>query len=267
MKIARPRVTGPDALPARLIQAGLHHFGRSGYAGASTRAISESAGTTMSCLSYHFASKLGLYVAVRRYGEDVLVSVLNDHLPDRNVNPSCVTRQQMSNAIDALIDCLLEPDQKDLARFCAREAMSEISGFRDTVPLMLASRLMKALRATWRPCLSSTPIEVLMIVTQILSATASASLAFEIESELGREERASIISTTIKRAAALALDRLFMAEVVTAESAPQMLDCGSEPMSARASRMSVGAPSVRLSGQRLSADEMRPEAFELKVAD
>ncbi len=267
MKIARPRVTGADALPARLIRAGLHHFGRSGYAGASTRAISESAGTTMSCLSYHFASKLGLYVAVRRHGEDILVSVLNDHLADRNVNASCVTRQQMSNATDALVDCLFEPDKEDLARFCAREAMPETSVFGNTVPLLLAFRLLEALRATWKPCVSSTPIEVMMIVTQILSATASASLAFEIESELGREERTSIVSATIKRAAAIALGRLFMAEVVTPELASQMLDCGSEPMSARASRMSAGAQSVTLSGQRLSADEMRPEAFELKVAD
>ena len=55
----------------RILAAALEHFGRYGFAGASVRAICESAGANGAAINYHFRSKEQLYLAVfRRLFED-----------------------------------------------------------------------------------------------------------------------------------------------------------------------------------------------------
>ena len=46
-----------------LIAAALHHFGREGYEGTSTRTLAAAAGTNISSIAYHFGGKEGLRLA------------------------------------------------------------------------------------------------------------------------------------------------------------------------------------------------------------
>lgn len=55
----------PGSARARLIDAGLAHFGDQGYEHASVTAIAADAGVTTGSLYHHFGSKLGLYRVIR----------------------------------------------------------------------------------------------------------------------------------------------------------------------------------------------------------
>lgn len=55
----------PGSAKARLIEAGISHFERSGYEEASVVEIAEAAGVTTGSLYHHFQSKAGLYQLIR----------------------------------------------------------------------------------------------------------------------------------------------------------------------------------------------------------
>lgn len=61
----REWVPVPGSAKARLIEAALHHFERSGFEPTSVGDIAAKAGVTTGSLYHHFGSKLGLYVVVR----------------------------------------------------------------------------------------------------------------------------------------------------------------------------------------------------------
>ncbi|MCB1376685.1 MAG: TetR family transcriptional regulator, partial [Rhodobacteraceae bacterium] len=50
----------PAGTRAALIHAGLHLFGRDGFAASSTRALAAEAGTNIASIAYHFGGKEGL---------------------------------------------------------------------------------------------------------------------------------------------------------------------------------------------------------------
>src|SRR5262245_27326521 len=52
---------------ARLVEAGLDHFGRVGFEGANIRAIAAKAGANIAAINYHFGGKRGLYLAVAHH--------------------------------------------------------------------------------------------------------------------------------------------------------------------------------------------------------
>jgi TetR/AcrR family transcriptional regulator, regulator of cefoperazone and chloramphenicol sensitivity len=52
---------------ARLLEAGLDHFGRVGFEGANIRAIATAAGANIAAINYHFGGKRGLYLAVANH--------------------------------------------------------------------------------------------------------------------------------------------------------------------------------------------------------
>ena len=53
----------PAGTRADLIAAGLHLFGRDGFAATSTRALAAQAGTNVASIAYHFGGKEGLRLA------------------------------------------------------------------------------------------------------------------------------------------------------------------------------------------------------------
>lgn len=61
----REWVPVPGSAKARLIEAALHHFERSGFEAASVTDIAAKASVTTGSLYHHFGSKLGLYLVVR----------------------------------------------------------------------------------------------------------------------------------------------------------------------------------------------------------
>lgn len=61
----REWVPVPGSAKARLIDAALHHFERSGFESCNVADLAAKAGVTTGSLYHHFGSKLGLYLVVR----------------------------------------------------------------------------------------------------------------------------------------------------------------------------------------------------------
>ncbi len=78
----RPRA---GAAPVRdeLLRSAATHFGKYGYAGASTRAILADAGATAPALYHHFGNKTGLYIAAAAAAQEHVLSAFAAAVGDR----------------------------------------------------------------------------------------------------------------------------------------------------------------------------------------
>lgn len=69
---SKPATAGAEQTRLALIRAGLSHFGRFGFEGATTRDIAAEAGANIGSIAYHFGGKEGLLLACARHLVDTL---------------------------------------------------------------------------------------------------------------------------------------------------------------------------------------------------
>ncbi len=110
----------PEGTQAALIAAGLHLFGRHGFAGTSTRDIAAGAGTNVASIAYHFGGKEGLRLACARE----VVRRLGTVMPAQDaqaLSPE-TARRQLEATLRALVLFLTTAeDSADLVAFMLRE--------------------------------------------------------------------------------------------------------------------------------------------------
>ena len=117
-----------SATDDRLLEAAIDYFGRLGLEGTSTRAIAASAGTMMSSITYHYGSKLELYLAAARHitgrMDSLLSSVLNS--PAAGNQPP---EASILAIIDRFTEVMLAPESTSWARFALREQAEPTEAF------------------------------------------------------------------------------------------------------------------------------------------
>jgi AcrR family transcriptional regulator len=112
--------TAPEGTQAALIAAGLHLFGRHGFAGTSTRDIAARAGTNVASIAYHFGGKEGLRLACAREVVRRLGTVIS--APDAQALSPDAARRQLEMTLRALVLFLTTAeDSADLVAFMLRE--------------------------------------------------------------------------------------------------------------------------------------------------
>jgi len=101
-----PGGTRGEETRLRLIEAALKIFGELGFAGASTRALADTAGANLAAIPYHFGSKEGLYRAAAEY---IVERTGPEIFPTLNKIESAVAGKKLSrDAAIALLHELLE---------------------------------------------------------------------------------------------------------------------------------------------------------------
>lgn len=91
---------------ARLLEVGIHLFGRLGFDGVSTRDIVRSAGVTLPSIAHHFGSKEGLYEAVlKNIADHMAANIAAAHTEARDVlGKKTATRKEKIEALELLLD-------------------------------------------------------------------------------------------------------------------------------------------------------------------
>lgn len=109
----------PDDARARIIRSARKCFASQGFAGTSTRQISDDAKVAQSLLLYHFKSKDGLWQAVMADSFQRALRILNDAAI---AEPSTRATDQLGAGVRAMVDiCASDPDFHRLAIFESRE--------------------------------------------------------------------------------------------------------------------------------------------------
>lgn len=142
-----------------LIEAGISHFGKSGFEGAATRAIAADAGTNMSSITYYFGSKEGLYTACA----ELIAEELKRHMTPASaeLEPSDMDAEQaVENVIVVLLrfaKLMLSEESSSWSGFILREQQSPTKAFDiifDGVMAPVISKVIRFIRIA-RPELSA----------------------------------------------------------------------------------------------------------------
>lgn len=83
LRKTRTTQAGAEQTRAALIRAGLAHFGRSGFEGASTREIAAEAQANIGSIAYHFGGKEGLHAACAQHIVNSIREVAGPVLADQ----------------------------------------------------------------------------------------------------------------------------------------------------------------------------------------
>lgn len=120
----------------RLLEAGLTHFGHSGFDGANVRAIAADAGANVAAVNYYFAGKHGLYLAVARHVvSQIRATVWPDGVPV--LDPACAAAMPRADARAMLHGVVMwaarilvaSPEAERWARFIVREQLEPTDAF------------------------------------------------------------------------------------------------------------------------------------------
>lgn len=110
--VGRPRDGDPEETRREILRAAGEAFAKSGFAGATTRAVAARAGVNVATLHYHFGSKEGLYRAV-------LGNASRGPLPELPPGPA---EERVSRLVDALFE--FGAERPTLARLSLLDALS-----------------------------------------------------------------------------------------------------------------------------------------------
>lgn len=115
-----------------LLQTAIDQFGKSGFDGASTRAIASASGTAMSSITYHYGGKEGLYLAAADHIAESLSERMGPVLA-RARERAIASRRDAVEALliilDGLAAMMLSPDSEPWARFIIREQQQPTEAF------------------------------------------------------------------------------------------------------------------------------------------
>ncbi|GAC1414120.1 MAG: CerR family C-terminal domain-containing protein [Novosphingobium sp.] len=119
---------------SRLLDVAVHHFGRLGLEGASTRAIARDAETLMSSITYHFGGKKGLYLAAADHITTRIEAWISptldraDALCDRDADNGSV-RAAIHAIIGGMTELMLNDETAAISRFIVREQAEPTEAF------------------------------------------------------------------------------------------------------------------------------------------
>jgi TetR/AcrR family transcriptional regulator, regulator of cefoperazone and chloramphenicol sensitivity len=134
-------VATPSAQPAdardRLLRAAIDVFGRSGYAGASTRSIANAAGVNLQAITYYYGGKRGLHLAAAdRIAEMIGARTgpaarrAQARLARRGAPVTVAeARSLLADMLGAMAGILFDEEWTPVARFIVREQMDPSEAF------------------------------------------------------------------------------------------------------------------------------------------
>jgi len=154
---ARGRSRGED-VRLKLIEAAIEIFGRHGFEGASTRALSQRAGVNQQAIPYYFGGKSGLYLAVADHiaerlkaligpvGARIGLRVAADHTPKAGKTlEAAEARALLIELLETMAGVLVNEEAASWARFIVREQMEPTEAFERIYEKIMA-RLIEAAR-------------------------------------------------------------------------------------------------------------------------
>jgi AcrR family transcriptional regulator len=124
-----------------LITSAIKIFGRDGFDAASTRAISQAAGTNQALIGYHFGGKPGLYAAALQHIADSLrarmgplldsveAEFTNDDAARNDDSAAERARELLCSVTDAFVQVLTSDESASWARMILREQQDPSEGF------------------------------------------------------------------------------------------------------------------------------------------
>lgn len=128
--------TGAEQTRLALIRAGLSHFGRFGFEGATTRDIAAEAGANIGSIAYHFGGKEGLLLACARHLVDTLRELAGPALAAA-ADPSTLTPDSALAVLETVLRrmtnfIVARPEAGEFVTFVLRELNRPTIAF-DTV--------------------------------------------------------------------------------------------------------------------------------------
>jgi TetR/AcrR family transcriptional regulator, regulator of cefoperazone and chloramphenicol sensitivity len=156
------------ALPQRLIEAAIAHFGRAGFEGSSTRHIAADGGTTMSSITYHFGGKQGLYLACADYIAEQIAAIHAESLDMIRANPpqtAAQARAALMRLLENFAGLMLSPQSETWSQFIVREQQCPTEAFERLYRRVMGPVLETALGllAIVRPSLDDTDRRTLVL--------------------------------------------------------------------------------------------------------
>jgi len=125
LRKTRPTQAGAEQTRAALIRAGLAHFGRSGFEGASTREIAAEAEANIGSIAYHFGGKEGLHAACAQHIVDAIREVAGPvltELPDGARMEPDVAEAMLATMLQRMAGFVLaRPEAGEFVSFILRE--------------------------------------------------------------------------------------------------------------------------------------------------
>ena len=104
-----------------LIAAGLHLFGRDGFAATSTRQLAAMAETNVASIAYHFGSKAGLHAACAQAVASKIAGIVGSPHPPGALSADAAA-ERIETAIRRLVTFLVQaPGADDMVAFVLRE--------------------------------------------------------------------------------------------------------------------------------------------------
>jgi TetR/AcrR family transcriptional regulator len=135
----------PEDTRARIIRSARKCFASQGFAGTSTRQISDDAKVAQSLLLYHFKSKDGLWQAVMTDSFKRALRILNDAAI---AEPSTRATDQLGAGVRAMVDiCASDPDFHRLAIFESRDPSDRYKSMSDSHFNKMAERGARFIKA------------------------------------------------------------------------------------------------------------------------
>lgn len=121
----------------RLLRAAIDVFGRSGFAGASTRTIANAAGVNLQSITYYFGGKHGLYLAAADHIAELIGAQIGPAA--RRVQARFArrggrvtvaeARAMLAEMLGAVAGILFDEEWTPMARFIVREQMDPSEAF------------------------------------------------------------------------------------------------------------------------------------------
>lgn len=205
-----------DATRELLLVAALQVFGRDGYHAASTRAISDAAGTNQALIAYHFGGKEGLYLAlfesIAKEMSAHMQPVL-DSLQSRLEERAASSEQQRKTCVDgleqlftAMLDMFGQAQARNWVRMVMREQQDPTRAFDILYEGVLGKVLgvltrLLAVASGQDPGTDASRLQALMLLGQVMVfVTARAAAARHMGwVEVGSDELAAVRGMVLAR--------------------------------------------------------------------
>lgn len=194
-----------EAPNADLLNAAIDLFGRSGFEGASTRAIASACDKPMSAITYHFGGKQGLYLACARHISEILGERIQPVLEGIDaLDALSATRQEIETALVPLLEAgvaiVTDPRLDTVAMFMLREQAAPTEAFDilySGVMHPLLTSIAGLLAAAANPAIEPERARVLaiMLMGQILMfrTCRATALRFSEWEEIGTDQKRQLV--------------------------------------------------------------------------
>jgi len=194
-----------EAPHADLLNAAIELFGRSGFEGASTRAIASACDKPMSAITYHFGGKQGLYLACARHIAEILGERIQPVVEGIDaLDALSATREEIEAALIPLVEAgvaiVTDPRLDTVAMFMLREQAAPTEAFDllyERVMCPLLTSIAGLLAAAANPPIEPERARVLaiMLMGQILMfrTCRATTMRFSEWEEIGADQKRQLV--------------------------------------------------------------------------